>query len=233
MFKKIILTTSLCLSVLQSVEAKPSSNFYAGAAAGYVYLTPYGSATETSGEPGSVTRSINLNKRASGIEGKIFGGYDSKDICCSGLSLGGDAFVSVNNAHSRKVLSITGSDKRTNIISQRYTVGAYFNAGGNLTKTVSLYGKLGVVNSRFVVKHQTTASSGYGAKAQEHNLWGISPGFEVRKDLSNLWRLNFEGTFTWYQSWKSKDFDPSSPGSAFTNIRPRVLSLSVGIARKF
>jgi hypothetical protein len=231
MFKKIISTTSLFLAFAGAVIANPHMphKFYAGAAAGYVYLVPYGQAAESGAGESS---SINLNKRSGGIEGKIFGGFD---FFHEKLQLGSDVFVSINNAHTRKVLVDPDMPvaTRTNTISQRYAMGLYGNAGGALTETISLLGKIGLMNSRFVIKHQPSLAANYSSKAQYANLWGISPGFEIRKELTENWRLHFEGTFTFYESWKSKDFDGAAGSSATVKICPRVLSFAVGISRKF
>lgn len=232
MFKKIILMTSLSLVLLGTAVADPSTppQFYAGAAAGYVYLVPYGQASESA--TGVAATSINLNKRSGGIEGKIFGGYDFSH---EKLQLSSDVFVSINNAHTRKVLvdPLAPTTTRTNTISQRYTAGAYFNLGGELMDSVSLLGKIGLLNSRFVIKHQPSLAANYSSKAQYANLWGVSPGFEIRKEWTENWRLHFEGTFTFYESWKSKDFDNAAGNSATVKICPRVLSFAAGISRKF
>ncbi len=229
MFKKILYTTSLCLAMLGAYVADSSAHgkFYAGAAAGYVYLVPYGQASESAQGDGEST---NLNKRSGGIEGKIFGGYDFFN---DKFKLSSDIFVSINNAHTRKVLTTQlETDTRTNTISQRYAAGVYVNFGGALTNSVSLLGKIGLANSRFVIKHQPSEDAAYSSKAQYANLWGVSPGFEIRKELTENWRAHLEGTFTFYEAWKSKDFDPG-PGNATVKIGPRILSFALGISRKF
>ncbi len=230
MFKKILCTTSLCLTMMGTSMADSSAHrkFYAGAAAGYVYLVPYGQASESSL---GVGESTNLNKRSGGIEGKIFGGYDFFN---DKFKLSSDIFVSINNSHTRKVLVDTQAPgvTRTNTISQRYTAGVYFNLGREVTDSVSILGKVGLKNSRFAIKHQPSAIANYNSKAQYANLWGFSPGFEIRKELTENWRAHLEGSFTFYESWKSKDFDPGA-GTATVKIGPRILSFALGISRKF
>lgn len=205
MFNKFILASSiLALSSSVAFAAGP----YVGAGLGV--------------NTGTFDISDNVNNFKStaggrGAIGNLFAGYGA--IVSSNLYLGGEVFANLTNTESQES---SGPNKYT--VKNKYGYGISFIPGVMLSDHTMLYGRLGVVRSRFESKATTAAASSTATKT----LTGGQVGVGIQTSLTQNLDLRGEYDYTSYGSTKF-----NNAPTATMKIQPRADIFTVGLVYKF
>lgn len=227
-------TSSLSiLSILMSwhspVLAKRSDAVYVGAGAGWSWIKPRGKGYEDIPDPSSVK----INKTASHFSGMGLAGYEY--VCpASDWIMAGEAFFVYNGSTSKKTHEFTDTDIRYNSVQNTWCGGVSFNSGVDLHQGWTAWARLGAVYGKFQMKQTVKdgAVTGYNGGKETKGVWGIMPGVRLGKSFNNQWSIMLDGTYTFYQSMKSKDFSPAGD-HYYISIRPQVANILLSVQYKF
>ncbi len=212
-----------------AMSAFATNGFYAGARAGWANLGGKGKADQT---VAGTLRSNKFKPSKSGFVADIFAGHEW--AISSGLLVGGEAFVGLNTAKYKKTsTNLAALQPVRDTLTQKYKVGVSLNVGTPLSPSISLYGKLGILNSRFNIKDQPSSGLGYSPSSKAKNLWGIEPGVRLKVEMNREWSSHLDVNYAFYQNFKSENFSTVVGNSYVVTVRPRVFSILAGVAYKF
>jgi hypothetical protein len=103
---------------------------------------------------------------------------------------------------------------------------------------MTIYGKVGLVNGRFTLNHQTNGrleNAQYDGRKVSKNLWGVEPGVRLKVAMNHGWAVQFDANYAMYQGFKTKNF--AAPYSAteicWVKVTPRVWTFLAGVSYKF
>lgn len=186
MFKKTLITTAIFTACANMAFADAAP--YVGAKLGLHSTT--GSLKTQAGE--KITA-----KSGRGIDGGIFAGFGA-DID-QHFYLGGEIFADAQRSHSSKKNVDAGTKLVT--VQSKYSYGASVIPGVKFGQSSMVYGRVGVVRSRFDVKEQTTANS----RSAGRNATGGQIGVGVQTDVSKNVGVRAEFVHTAYKNFKAFD----------------------------
>jgi opacity protein-like surface antigen len=233
------LATVLALSLEASAHVRTGA--YVGLNVGYANLNPNAKVEDTlndgAGDPGN---GMKIDKHKGMLQANLLVGYEW--MRPSNLILGTELAVGMGYSPSSKSYRADGpgtgtNDYRNYKIREQWKAGLYGLVGTSLTERVSLYGKLGILYSRFgSVHHSATATSGAPSSALRHhtNFWGLEPGIRVKVAMSEAWAATFDASYAFYQNKKETTFTTNNPDTqALKNYAPRMWGITAGLAYKF
>ncbi len=228
--KSTILMTVLCAT---SSFSHPRAGFYVGAEAGWTKQK--GTGTVTQRTPTHVFSS-SFSPSSSGTIGMIFSGYESP--LSPSFLLGSEIFAGMDSSKFKEsdVPDPTEPDDvRINKLSQKYKTGISIIAGTPLSDIVTIYGKAALLNSRFSLQHQVVNSTlaGYSGSTQSKNLLGVEPGVRVKVALTHNLAAQLDANYSFYQTWKTKNFSTVDGLNYCVKVSPRNFALIAGISYKF
>ncbi len=243
MLKKVMLGTVLSAVLFSGATAQVKPGFYAGVAVGASKNQGTGKATYVQGVGAGSVETPSFKQTASGFVGQVFAGYEAP--LSSSFVLGGEFAVSMDTAQSKKTWvpdAANGNfqgvdDFRKNVLTQKYKLGASVNAGVPVGDCVTIYGKLGVVNGRFSLKHENNGgqagTAGYNGGTTSKNVWGVEPGVRVKVAMSHEWAVQFDANYAMYQGFKTKNYQILGGDVAQVKVTPKIWTFLVGLSYKF
>lgn len=242
MLKKVMLGTALSAVLFSGAEAHVRSGFYTGAAVGASKNQGPGTAIYIEGQGADANQTQKFKQTGSGFVGQIFAGYEAP--LSSSFVLGGEFAVSIDTAQSKKTWAPDAAnnnfngvnDWRKNVLTQKYKLGLSMNAGVPVGESVTIYGKVGVVNGRFTLKHENNGGlagvAGYNGGTTSKNIWGIEPGVRVKVAMNHGWAVQFDANYAFYQSFKTPNFEGAG-NVAQVKVTPRIWTFLAGVSYKF
>jgi hypothetical protein len=237
MMSKIALAAVLAASLEASaVKTGP----YVGVNVGYTNLDAKAKITDNQNL--GATGNFSIKKKKGATQANIFVGYES--MMNSNVILGtelsfGSSFSGIKHAFSA---DLAGTDDREYKIRQQWKTGLFGLVGTPLSDSVSLYGKLGLLYSRFQTKfYGIPAVIGTGAGAagelistKATNFFGIEPGIRLKIAMSEAMAAHIDASYAWYQSKKAPSVDDAAGNIHVTNkYSPRMWGVTAGISYKF
>lgn len=233
---RLALASAVALSLEASAHARTGA--YVGVNVGYANLNPnakaYASLYSGHGE-----QPINkIDKTKGEIQTNVLVGYEwmrpSNVMFGTELAVG----ATFSDAVTKYIADapIGAGDLREYKIRQQWKVGLYGLVGTSLSERVSLYGKLGVLYSRFGSSHSSAAGiSGASNSKITHqtNFWGIEPGVRLKVALSHGWAAMLDASYAFYQDKSESTFATNEDIQKLSKYAPRMWGVTAGLAYKF
>lgn len=211
MFKKIVSFTAILVATSGAAWAA-SDTIYVGMNAGL---------NRTTARVVDVANA-STHFSANGMTGGFFGGYGV--AVDRFVYLGGELFVNDSSTSTiRKVINVDTSGDTTNAkIVTKYSYGASFMPGLLLGQSGLLYGRLGMVKTRFDM-NQTTVPAGSASNTSVNVISGAQVGLGIQSSISNKFGIRLDYSYAIYRSFK-----------AFGNkVSPRNSLLDIGLVYNF
>jgi hypothetical protein len=159
---------------------------------------------------------------------------------------GGKIFLKRNWLHNSKVVQHPGkftvaADEAQNcaqtiILEEKYTFGLSANFGMHITKATRLYGGVDLVYTNFELQHSIqpigAPAINVGTGTQQ-GLFGIGPKLGVKTSLSQNLDFFLEGSYIFYQPWKSNIIPLANFPLIKRSITPRTMNIAAGIIYNF
>lgn len=168
------------------------SGFYVGAAGGYA--TSSGSLTRNVKIGANSTQKSSMDMSAKGAVGSLFVGYDHifRNALLAGLEL--DATLNGMKGQVEPELLLSPNKEKT-ILEAKDSYGLSLRLGALLQETFLVYGKLGIVTTKFNLKNQMV---GFADKATSKRLTGFAFGAGFQVPLTDRFHLGGEYVHTRY-----------------------------------
>ena len=215
---------------LWSVQAKADGNFYAGLGLGMLNLKAN---MNVSSKDGVVTdgASRHIDNAAMGFQGSL--GYEKV--------LHGDYFIGMEGVYIHHNSSATmrncfasrfGAFEVKDTISMKHTYGLNISVGRQFD-AISPYLKLGIMSTRFDVV-ATTPPGGRNIDGKDSKRqFGFAPGVGLKYAVSDRVDLVTEGTFAFYNSFKTKNFDRDGGDMHSVKVSPWFFMFMIGLRFRF
>lgn len=230
---KVAVAAVLTLSLDAMSNVRTGS--YVGVNAGYLNLNPNTKVTD------NIANNLEprITKKKNAMQVNVFAGYEK--VCTPSFILGGELALGTEFSPTKFQYSAdAGADRRQLKTHQAWKIGAYGLVGTPMNDRVTLYGKLGLLYSRFDTKFYGSSNfiSGVGSNdyrllgTQKNNLWGIEPGVRIKMALNENWATQLDGSYAWYQSKKTTLYSENNV-SVNGKQSPRLWGVTLGLSRKF
>ena len=226
---------TLALTALMTVVALTATTHagkYVSVNAGLVHMKPRLSQMSDPANANAFTTLIKKNKMTT--QANILFGceemHSEKVILGGELSLGttfggSDAPVDGDGA---------GGDPRQLKVRQHWKTGIYGLVGTPLSDKVNLYGRLGLVLSKFNVK-SVAALGAPGADdfiRRSSLLWGVEPGVRIKVNLTDSLSADFDVNYAMYKSSTSDYSSTAIANDWGIKMSPRMFGITAGVSYK-
>jgi hypothetical protein len=226
-FSKWALPAALLLTT-GSAFAMHGGKTSAGARISYHNMTLQGNAQAS----GGVTGSRDFNNTYGGAGGDLFIAHERMirdgDYCS-----GGEFFIGARTMDTGRMthLLVNVAQSVYTTVKQDYSFGGRFKFGKPIGSGVTLYGTLGVMASSFVIDSSGAATPAFPGDVVRKTLLGISPGLGVKVKLTPNWCYHIDGSYTFYDAFRT-DVARGTAGQRYdVKIRPREAGISFGFSR--
>ncbi|MBT4880478.1 MAG: outer membrane beta-barrel protein [Alphaproteobacteria bacterium] len=229
--KKYVVSALLLSSTVLASEGYAKNAFHGwniGVGAGYQRLSSSGNGTETSGAASGTAK---FQPTANGVVGEIQGGLSRES---GKLYYAGKLFLNTSSSQgsTTKDLAVGANDTSNQVkLSQKYGFGVVGHLGGKVSQNTALYGILGVSYTKFRVKYNEPETDGQGS--QTKGLVGFPIGAGISRSVSESFRVFGEGTYTFHQSFTTKDIHDEDSDEFKVKIAPGSFNLLFGVTYTF
>lgn len=232
---KAALAAILAVSLNASADVKTGA--YVGLNVGYANLNSNAKVGDTLNDGAGSNGNFTLTKKKGEMQANLLIGYEW--MRPSNLILGteltfGTTFSNLTYNYGADPAPVT--DFRQEKIKQQWKTGLYGLVGTPVSDRVSIYGKLGLLYSRFGTAHGSIPGQS-GAPApqirKQANFFGIEPGVRVKLAMSDAWAATLDASYAWYQTKSETTFTTAAPDTQSLKYAPRMWGVTAGLAYKF
>ncbi len=153
--------------------------------------------------------------------GNLFAGYGA--LVSQNIYLGGEVFADLTNTSS-EVKVLGGSTEIKTSMTNKYGYGVSVIPGLMLSDHTMLYGRAGLVRSRFDSKLSATSGVFSSAASAQNTVTGGQLGLGVQTSLTQNVDLRAEYDYTQYRAINFNDG---------MSVKPRTDSFNLGLVYKF
>jgi outer membrane immunogenic protein len=126
----------------------------------------------------------------------VFGGYGA--TVNQNIYLGGELFANASNTDVKGSANVVGTGASANLdLRTKYSYGVSFMPGWMATDHTMVFGRIGVVKTRFEYKETAT---GFPSQTSRKNITGGQLGLGMQTDLTQNLAVRGEYVYTSYRS---------------------------------
>lgn len=208
------------------------TGWFIGGGLGWQHLSSNGSTSMVQGGPSA---SDKIKPAGNGVVGEIHAGASRTS---NWFYYGGKMFVDTSSTNAKDIKNTEAVDdgiplNMTNQVklSKKYGVGLVGHLGTTIDSNNALYGIFGISLGQFKVRYEETEDNVSGS--QTKTLFGVPLGIGYAHSLTESVRVFGEGTYTIYQSFTTKNLNPTTDDSFKAKIAPREFNLIMGVSYTF
>jgi opacity protein-like surface antigen len=117
-------------------------------------------------------------------------------------------------------------------VRQQWKMGIYGLVGTPLSDKVTLYGKLGLVRSRFSVEAFAKGGAAPNRLIKTTTAWGVEPGARVKVALTENISADLDINYAIYRTSTKNYMAATSPNTWDVKMSPRMFGITAGVSYK-
>ena len=206
------------------------TGWFVGGGLGWQNLSSTGATSMIQGGPSATDKT---KPAGNGVVGEVHVGASRTS---NWVYYGGKVFANTSSTNAKNTKHTTidfpplDMDNQVKI-SKRYGIGAVGHLGTTLGANNALYGIFGVSLGQFKIKYTETEDNASGS--QSKTLLGVPLGIGYAHAMTESIRVFGEGTYTIYQSFTTKNLNPTADDSFKAKIAPREFNFIMGVSYTF